>query len=418
MATNNTAYQCPNCTGPLQFNASLGKMKCDFCLSEFDVDEIKAIYADRNEKAEEREADFIDWGEGSEKIKGYLCSTCGAELVCEETTAATSCPYCGNPTVIPAKFKGADKPDYCIPFKVEKKRAIAALKEYYKGKLLLPRSFASTNHLEEISGVYVPFWFYTGRSEGEADFDAIKKSSHREGKYEVKIEDHYDAHREGTLHFDKIPVDASIKMADDLMDSIEPFDYNELKKFELEYLSGYLANKYDDSKEHCMERAKKRANESLIEALQKTVRGYSSVHRERSEVEFIGEKIEYGMLPVWMLTTKWNDKPFTFAMNGQSGRMTGDLPVSVPKAIAWFIAVFALVGYLSNYFWEDTIASVISGVVVAAIVVAILVSTMKPVAKHLQANQYTDEGGLNLTAKNDRFNRRSESRTLVEKDDK
>ncbi|MBR1892872.1 MAG: hypothetical protein IJ815_05015 [Lachnospiraceae bacterium] len=418
MAENNTAYQCPNCTGPLQFNAKIGKMKCDFCLSEFDVEEIKSKYAEKNMKAEGQEAQEFDWGDGSEKIRGYSCSTCGAELICEETTAATSCPYCGNPTVIPAKFGGADKPDYCIPFKVEKKKAIAALKEYYKGKLLLPGSFVASNHLEEINGVYVPFWFYSGTSEGSATFDAVKESRHRSGKYEIVTEKHYDVYREGSLHFDKIPVDASKKMADDLMDSIEPYNYEELKKFELEYLPGYLANKYDETKEQCMDRAKKRANESLVEALRNSVKGYDSVDRKSDSARFVGDKIEYGVLPVWMLTTKWDGKGFTFAMNGQTGRMIGNLPISIPKAIAWFIGVFLAAGALTNLIFDDLTGAAISGIVVAAIVLFALVASMKPVAQAKSADRYVDDGGLELAAKTDKFSHTTERRNVVESNSK
>ena len=82
------------------------------------------------------------WSEAeAEGLNSYSCPTCGAELVCDETTAATSCPYCGNPTVLGGKLSGKLKPEYILPFKLDKKTAIAQLTRYYKGKAFLSKAF-------------------------------------------------------------------------------------------------------------------------------------------------------------------------------------------------------------------------------------------------------------------------------------
>lgn len=180
MAAQVTNYKCPACGGPLHFDGDIGKLKCDYCDSTFDVASIEAMHADDESEAmaeyalaeEEKKTRAAsewdtsemtsDWGEGSEKLKVYSCPSCGAELICDETTAATSCPYCGNPAVVPGQLGGALKPDFVIPFKLSKEDAIAALKEHYKGKKLLPKSFTESNHINEIKGVYVPFWLFDG----------------------------------------------------------------------------------------------------------------------------------------------------------------------------------------------------------------------------------------------------------------
>ena len=90
----------------------------------------------------------------------YTCKSCGGELVCDESTAATACPFCGNPIVLTGRLSGDLKPDYVIPFKLDKKAAEAALRNHMKGKRLLPNLFRSENRISEVKGVYVPFWLF------------------------------------------------------------------------------------------------------------------------------------------------------------------------------------------------------------------------------------------------------------------
>ena len=176
MPTQVTNYQCPACTGPLHFVGSSGKLECDYCGSKFDVSEIEALYAEKEQKAsdaqkaaEEKSAQTAstdtgwdtsglsgDWGQDAAGMKSYSCPSCGAELICDESTAATSCPYCGNPSVVPGQFTGSLKPDFVLPFKLSKDDAVKALKAHYKGKPFLPRAFTAENHVQEIKGVYVP----------------------------------------------------------------------------------------------------------------------------------------------------------------------------------------------------------------------------------------------------------------------
>ena len=447
MAEKITVYQCPACTGPLSFDGKIGKLKCDYCGTTYTTQEIEALYADKNKsaaaadaaaqkKADEAEAaataaafgasgasgasEASGWGSDAAHMRAYNCTTCGAELICDETTAATKCPYCGNPSVIPGKFAGVDRPDYVIPFKVDKKQAVSSFKEYYKGRLLLPKSFESDNHIEEIKGVYVPFWMFSGVVEGRAQYEAVKEDRRRAGNEEIVRQEHYDVYREGTMSFSKIPVDASTKMPDDLMDSIEPFNYKEMRPFGMEYMPGYLANKYDVTKEESRKRADDRAVGSFRAALRNSVKNYDSVNVHQQSEKIKPGKAEYGMLPVWLLSSNWEGKTYLFAMNGQSGKMIGDLPVSKPKLAAWVVGVFAAVFALMHFLIlkQQGDSLLISGAVafiVAAITGAVMNSSMKPVAKSHSAGAYISEGGaLQLTRHDDRFVRTTETRRQVQ----
>ena len=348
MATQITNYQCPNCTGPLHFEGESGQLQCDHCGSQFTVPVIEQIYADKEQAAAaagtEPQWDISmaggDWSpEEASHLRAYSCPSCAAELICDDTTMATSCPYCGNPTVVPGQIAGQLKPDYVLPFKLDKNAALEALKKYYKGKKFLPKSFADANHIEEIKGVYVPFWLFDGETDAVMRFHGEKVHRRRSGDYEITDTDHYRVVREGNIAFQKVPVDGSSKMPDAHMDAIEPYDYSELYQFSTAYLPGYLADKYDEDAETCSKRANLRITNSTEKAFTATATGYTSLRREYSKIDLRRGAVKYAMMPVWLLSTKWNAKDFLFAMNGQTGKLIGDLPVDKGKYWSWFAGI-------------------------------------------------------------------------------
>ncbi|HCG32214.1 MAG: hypothetical protein ACLR5E_05025 [Oscillospiraceae bacterium] len=371
MPTQVTNYQCPACTGPLHYSAKSGKLACDYCGSSFDVAEIEALYARKEAeaaaakqaadakaeaaqaaKAEAAEAAAAsggwdtsdlsrDWGAEADGLRVYSCPSCGAELICDQSTAATACPYCGNPAIVPGQFSGALRPDYILPFRLSKDDAVQALRAHYKGKPFLPRSFTSANHIEQIQGVYVPFWLFDGGAEGAASYRASNTNVFETGDYEITETRHYHVVRAGSLAFEKIPVDASSKMPDDHMDSIEPFDYAQLRPFSTAYLPGYLADKYDVTIDDSRDRADTRCRETLAQALRDTVTGYGACVTEREDIALRRGKVHYALLPVWMLSTKWRGQDFLFAMNGQTGKLVGDLPTDRGRFWGMFAAIAA-----------------------------------------------------------------------------
>lgn len=418
MAEQFTEYVCISCGGPLHFDANGGKMKCDYCDSEYELETIKQYYAAENEKKAEQDGSAAaesSWGEELDSMKAYSCQACGAELVCEETTAATSCPYCGNVAIIPQQFKGMLRPKYVIPFKVDKNEAKSKLEGYYKGKKLLPKSFTDGNHIDEIKGVYVPFWLYSGTVDADVKYDASSDDVRTTATEKIITTKHYDVRRKGGAPFKMIPTDASTTMPDDLMDSIEPYDYSGIKEFEMEYLAGFLADKYDVSQEDSKGRARKRAENSALSMLRETVEGYDLVTEREKErkIHFLAEKQEYAMFPVWLLNTKWNDQNFLFAINGQTGKMTGNLPIDKKKQWLRILIValpLLLLGCLLGHFQSGGIViGAILGLIGGLITNSVNVGSMKPVVERSAAGEYvgTNADGtkkqVRLSIKEDKY---------------
>ncbi|MBN3016766.1 hypothetical protein JXX18_13225 [Ruthenibacterium lactatiformans] len=351
MATQVTNYQCPSCTGPLHFGSGSGKLECAYCGTLFEVAVIEQMYAGKEQAAAAVGTDpqwdltmaGDEWNtEEAAHMRAYSCPSCGAQLICDDTTVATSCPYCSNPTVVPGQFSGMLRPDYVIPFRMDKNAAKAALKQHYKGKKFLPKSFSSDNHIEDLKGIYVPFWLFDGASTADIRYRGTINHSHTEGNQKVTVTEHYHVARSGSARFEKVPVDGSTKMPDAHMDAIEPYDYSALVPFSSAYLPGFMADKYDVEADTCCQRANERIRASTRSDIAATVAGYASVTPENEAISINNGAVKYALLPVWMLNTKWKDRDFLFAMNGQTGRLIGDLPVDWRKFFVWFAGISLL----------------------------------------------------------------------------
>lgn len=325
-------YKCPCCAGAIEFNSTVGKMKCPYCDTEFEMDTLASF----DEQLKDEVTDDMSWGDstGSEwgdgetdGLKSYVCKSCGGEIIGEETTAATSCPYCDNPIVMMGQFSGSLKPDLVIPFKLDKKAAKAALKKHYEGKHFLPRTFKDENHIDEIKGMYVPFWVFDADADASIRYKAKKVRTWSDSKYRYKEESFYSVYRAGNIGFEHVPVDGSSKMADDLMESIEPFNFSDTVNFQTAYLAGYIADKYDVDRDSSIGRANDRIKQSTESMFKSSVQGYESVVPESTCINLKNGSSKYVLYPVWLLNTKYEGKMYTFAMNGQTGKMVGDLPM-------------------------------------------------------------------------------------------
>ena len=329
-------YKCPCCGGGLSFDSTVQKMKCPFCDTEFEVETLKAY----DEDLQSEGTDNLDWDtragtqwtvDEETGLRSYICQSCGGEIIGDEHTAATECPYCGNPAIMMQQFAGTLKPDYVIPFKLDKEAAKAEYLKHLSGKFLLPKVFKDQNHIDEIKGIYVPFWLFDSNADADIRYRATRTRAWSDSEYNYVETSYFSIYRAGNIGFDHVPVDGSSRMADDLMESVEPFNFSEAVDFQTAYLSGYFADKYDISAEDSIARANERIKNSTEDAFRDTVNGYVTVETEYSSVRLHDGKTKYAFYPVWLLNTTYNNEKYTFAMNGQTGKFVGNLPTDKGK---------------------------------------------------------------------------------------
>lgn len=333
-----STHQCPNCGGSLEFNPELQQCKCEFCLSKFSIQELED--KNQNNESQEPEIVFNEFdGDLSEETNSYSCPSCGAGVITDKVTSATFCCYCHNPVILNSQLQNEFKPSKIIPFKLNKEKAINTLKQWCSKKKFLPSDFLSKTQLEKLTGIYVPYWLTDCDISAALNAQATKVSTWSDSKHIYTKTDKYAVSRQGTMLFEKIPHDASKKADDSVMESIEPFDYKDLKDFSMSYLSGFLAEKYDVTKEEITPIIKQRVSSVANSALSNTINGYTSVTAGGINVNYKKVQCDYALLPVWIATYKYNGNSYLYAINGQSGKMFGILPVSRKKLAILFGAV-------------------------------------------------------------------------------
>lgn len=354
----NKIFRCKVCGGHAKWNPEVQKVKCEFCdeefeLSDFEDQEENDDYQVGRKATEEGYTQATDDSSNisQEDLRVYKCTYCGAEIVTDKTTAATTCVFCNNPVVIKEQLAAEFKPQYVIPFKINPNDVKDIYLKYIK-KPFTPNLFLSAEHIKKIKGVYIPFWLYSIDVDGNilAEGDITRRYSN--SKYNFTEHKIYDIRRGGSFKYEKIPVDASTKTPNDAMDSIEPFDFLDLKPFQMAYLSGFLAERYDDEKEDCYKRAESRAKETTTNLLMDSISGYSSVSLKSKSLDVKNSQAEYAMLPTYLLFCKYEGKDYLFALNGQTGKACGNIPIDKKKVIKYlltrFSAIFVILSVIST----------------------------------------------------------------------
>ena len=345
-------YKCPCCNAGLAFDGVSQQLTCAYCDNTFDLDTIRACNEEESPEknpVQWEETQHNQWtDEEQETMRSFTCPSCGAEIITDENTAATFCPYCDNPTILPGRLSGGLKPDAVIPFQTSQEDAKNAFLKLCKGKVLLPKFFTQEQRLEKITGMYVPFWLYDCSGDLRGNYKATRVTTWSDAQYHYTKTDHFLLKRNANADFSGIPMDGSSKMEDDFMESIEPYDYQALTDYDNRYLTGFLADKYDVPSEKGEDRIRQRVDNSLNDLIQSSFMGYSTVVPTSRQVNVLQGKAKYVLLPVWMLNTKYKGKIYTFAMNGQTGKITGSFPICPKRTAMWFAGICTAVTLLSS----------------------------------------------------------------------
>lgn len=315
-------YKCPGCGNDMVFDSDTGTLTCHSC--------------GRQENIEDMPEDLITTTFSEDETNEYHCENCGAVLITETETVATACNFCGAGVVLADRVSGTLAPAKVLPFSISKEKARQAFRKWCRNGLLTPKGFMTADRIKSITGLYVPFWLFDLNSKIQVNASCTKVRTYTSGDYIYTETKYYNAFRDINLDYLKIPVDASEKMDDELMDKLEPFPYEQLKKFKTPYLAGYIAEKYNYNDEELFPRVKNKISSYIDSYIRSTLSNYSSVSYEGKQIDTQKIKSYYVLLPVWMVSYDFNKSEHIFAMNGQTGKVVGKPPISIKKVAAWF----------------------------------------------------------------------------------
>lgn len=339
-------YKCPNCAASLVYNPNKEKLTCNFCKSEFTNEEIQKYLKDNPDKIEMTVEEFEE-SELSEEneinqeiednisqsqnesthIKGYFCNNCAAEVVTDDTTLTTFCYYCHSPVVITDRIGKDFRPDKVIPFKYDKKEATEKFLSWAKRHRYVKKDFYSENQLEKITGIYLPYWLVDSKFNLDLSAKGYKTEVKNMGDRKRTTRSDFDIEKNGEVVINNIDELAYSKVDKNLLESILPYDMEELKDFEVFYLNGFFSETYDINKETVspiIENKIQNYKESLVKNI---LNPYDKVNLIHQDIQDLGNEWKYALLPTWMLTYKYNDKIYVYTMNGQNGKIFGELPI-------------------------------------------------------------------------------------------
>lgn len=313
-------HKCPGCAGNLLFDQESQKLLCNSCGKSyfpeyFEISEL--LNRTVNEEFQEDDNEFSK--------HEIICNACGAAVVADINTVSTFCAFCGSPALITSRLTKSFEPKYIIPFKVKKEEAQKIFVDWTSNKRFIPSNFTSKATLEKITGLYVPFWLI------DADCDInLEAGAHKTSKDLIR---NFEIKRTGKFRMRGVPFDGSKKINDVLMERIEPFDYCELTEYKSGYLPGYYAERYDDSIEDLSERISERfryyAKEERDSFISKS--RFDSYNIDKDESTSSNYVCNYALFPVWFLNYEFEGIRYKIAVNGQTGKIHGEVPIDDKK---------------------------------------------------------------------------------------
>ena len=413
-------YQCPNCNGVMTFDAATGHLVCEFCGAVFEQGEaeVDLPVADKDVQRQETThaqtvSDFLErapWevtADGTVGAVVYSCPSCAAEVAADQSVVSTSCPYCGNNMLVAGLATKDNIPQYVLPFSVTKEQAEQRMRQHFEHKWYLSRAFDA--QLAHMQGVYVPYHLYDMSVQGRADYIGYYEVSDDDG-HDTKY--YYAIKRAGHATFTRVPVDGSSKMPDGHMDAIAPFGFDHLQDFSASYAAGFLMEVADEDADECRPRAEQRVRTSFEQDLkadarkERNVEGIEEVVTQETNVRL--DNTSSCVLPVWLMHCTWEDVQMLFAVNGETGKCVGDLPVDKRRRTLTIIAtvavlvILSLMLYLFIFIDDEDGFKFLIGAAVLTLIATLMVdghfmSQMHTAVEATNASMSYDDEGLVVT---------------------
>ncbi|MBP1044762.1 TFIIB-type zinc ribbon-containing protein [Enterococcus sp. BWM-S5] len=362
-------HKCPNCSGPLFFDAKDQKFHCEYCLSIFSEEQLTAFEqaqkeahlqdsapqttATAEDTPQENTAAQTDAGD----MELFTCSSCGAEIVTDATTAATYCYFCHNPVVLSGRISGKFLPNQVLPFAIEKEEAVQKFLAWTKKKRFIPRDFFNKQQIEKMTGVYFPYWLVDSEVSGDMHAEGTTLRVWRTGDTEYTETKQFAVRRKGKLSFKELIKNALSKnVQQKMVEGVQPFPMEKAVPFKSQYLAGFQAEKRDiefEALKNDVEQEIKGYSQSMLED---SASAYTHLSKVQTSITIDDQELNYVLLPIWLVTynnRSGDDKVYYYAMNGQTGKVSGELPISYKRLgitggiiFAVLLVLFLIGGYM------------------------------------------------------------------------
>ncbi len=343
-------FSCPSCGSNMLFNPESQSLECSYCGNKTALKfaEEKITEYDFSE-ASDHPAN--SWGEEKAVVK---CQNCGFEIVLGKHQTAQYCSFCGSSYILNTKESVGIAPESLVPFKITKDKAFDYFSLWLKKRLFAPNDLKNEFKKQRLTGVYIPFWTYDANTYSTYTAEAgtyyyvrVSYRTRENGKMVTKyrqerrirwcfVEGNY------TRSFDDILIHASRQVDSKLIKALEPYNLNELVKYNPQYLSGFCAEKYSID----LNEGFKLATEKIDSAIYGGIEGKINADTLRNlqvNIRYKNIKYKHLLLPVWMSAYTYKKKTYQYLVNGQTGEVQGQAPLSVIKVSILVVVIILII---------------------------------------------------------------------------
>ncbi len=339
-----TVFRCPHCGAEISYDPSKEMISCEYCGSDISVEDYRA---------------WLD-EEGLYQVNELSCRQCGARILSTDTTVATFCSFCGSPLVLDSRIREEKKPDYIIPFRFKRKRAYSIYRELVDRTLLAPKWMKDENAQTMLRGIYMPFHIYRFSYEGKYEGEAYRESVEKQGKVRYDVKRTYEIKAPVEVDYDFIPADGAASFPDSISRAVCPYSERDMVDFELPYFAGYYADGSDVPESLYADKMEAIVRGDLA-GKPEYRSGSLSVSGNKLKDDIKLEKsVKTAMFPVWFLTFRNRNKVSYAAVNGQTGEIAADIPISFSRYLVAAAIVAGIISLVLNLFFTFTPANLMT----------------------------------------------------------
>ena len=351
-----TDKKCPQCGGVMTFHPDTGNMKCPYCDYEEEI-----VSNTDEEVCSAAELDFYqaehtankNWGV---ETKTVLCEACGAQSIYDALQTSGVCPFCGSNQVMEAQEEDTIAPGGVVPFQISDDQAAQFFHQWIKRKWFCPKLAKESAKPKSFKGIYLPYWTFDTQTSatyhGQYGTRHVKRNSKGETKVEIRW---HSTSGSLTKFFDDELVLASQNHDAHILHGIEPFNTADNKAYKPEYVAGFVAERYSVGLTDAWERAKRSIHSKLENLAADHIRNrHATMHVRGVSVKASFDDITYKylLLPIWVSNFKYKNKVYQFMVNGQTGKVSGRIPIS-PVKVAFTVVAAIIIALFALYIYMD-----------------------------------------------------------------